>query len=192
MRLAGLLGFTFFFLTLGAAVADTKDRDGDRAPPVLNFTMKDIDGKEVKLSQFKGKVVVLVNVASECGLTPQYEGLEALYRKYKDKGLVVVGVPANEFGAQEPGTDAEIKKFCTDNYKVTFPMMSKVVVDGEGITPLYRFLTSKETNPDFAGPIKWNFTKFLVGREGKVVARFGPEVEPEAMVKKIEQELEKK
>lgn len=192
MKLTGSLGLAFLLLTLGVAVADTKDGEGDRTPSALNFTMKSIDGKEMKLSQFKGKVVVFVNVASECGLTPQYEGLEALYKKYKDQGLVIVGVPANEFGAQEPGTDAEIKKFCTDNYKVTFPMTSKVVVNGDGITPLYKFLTSKDANPEFGGPLKWNFTKFLIGRGGKVVARFEPEVEPAGMVKKIEQELEKK
>jgi glutathione peroxidase len=165
-----------------------------KVPAVLNFKMKGIDGKEVDLSKYQGKVVLIVNVASKCGLTPQYEGLQKLYDKYGKDGLVVIGVPANEFLRQEPGTDAEIQKFCTTKYKVTFPMLSKVVVKGEGITPLYGFLTSKETNPKFGGDIGWNFTKFLVSREGQVVARFEPRIKPEAkeVAAAIERELKKK
>lgn len=154
----------------------------------LDFTMKDIDGKPLKLNKFKGKVVVLVNVASQCGLTPQYEGLQGLYKKYQDKGLVIVGVPANEFGRQEPGTDAEIKKFCTSRYDVTFPMLSKVVVKGKGMCDLYEYLTSKDQGK-LGGPIKWNFTKFLINRKGELVERFEPRTKPEAMVKSIEREL---
>ncbi|MCE9584387.1 MAG: glutathione peroxidase [Planctomycetes bacterium] len=155
--------------------------------------MKGIDGKEVKLSSFKGKVLVVVNVASKCGLTPQYAELESLYEKYKDKGLVVLGFPANEFGAQEPGTDAEIKDFCEQKYSVKFPMFSKIVVKGDGIHDLYKFLTGEKTNPGMSGEIKWNFTKFLVSREGKVVKRVEPKVKvtEEDVVKAIEAELEK-
>ena len=145
----------------------------------LDFTVKDIDGKDVDLAKTcKGKVVLMVNVASKCGLTPQYEELEKIYETYKARGLVILGFPANEFGAQEPGTEKEIKEFCTSKYKVTFPMFSKIVVKGEGIHPLYKFLTEKETDPAYAGEIKWNFTKFLVGRDGKLVARFEPKTTP--------------
>jgi len=145
----------------------------------LDFTMKDIDGKDVDLAKtYKGKVVLMVNVASKCGLTPQYEELEKLYEGYKARGLVILGFPANEFGAQEPGTEKEIKEFCTSKYKVTFPMFSKIVVKGEGIHPLYKFLTEKETDPAYAGVIQWNFTKFLVGRDGKLAARFEPKTTP--------------
>src|SRR5262249_4826312 len=147
-------------------------------PDVLNFKMKDIEGKEVDLSQYQGKVVLFVNVATYCGNTPQYKGLEEVYEKYKDKGLVVIGVPANEFGKQEPGSDKEIADFCKSKYQVTFPMMSKVVVKGEGITPLYKYLTAKETNPKFAGDVTWNFEKFLVARNGEVAARFKPGTKP--------------
>jgi glutathione peroxidase len=169
-------------------------RGGAKVPGVLNFKMKGIDGKEVDLSQYKGKAVLFVNVASECGYTKQYKGLQALYGKYQDQGFVIVGVPANEFGGQEPGTDEEIAKFCESKYSVKFPMLSKVVVKGKGQVPLYKYLTSKETNPRFAGEIKWNFTKFLVNREGEIVARFEPAVEPESdeMRTAIEAALAKK
>ncbi len=160
----------------------------------LAFKMKAIDGRDVDLSQYKGKVVLFVNVASYCGNTKQYTGLEKLYDTHKKDGLVIVGVPANEFGAQEPGTDEEIAKFCSTKYKVSFPLMSKVVVKGEGICPLYKFLTSKDTDPKFSGDITWNFEKFLVGRDGKVVARFKPGTKPESeeVTKAIAAELEKK
>ncbi|KAA6461193.1 glutathione peroxidase [Acidobacteria bacterium AB60] len=147
---------------------------------IYDFTMRSIDGEQVSLGKFKGKVVLVVNVASKCGFTPQYSGLESLYEKYKDKGFVIVGVPANNFMQQEPGTDAEIKKFCTNKYNVSFPMMSKVSVLGDDKTPLYQYLTSKDTDPEFAGDIKWNFTKFLFDRNGKPVARFEPEVKPDS------------
>jgi len=147
---------------------------------IYDFTMKSIDGQPVSLGSYSGKVVLLVNVASKCGFTPQYAGLEALYEKYKDKGLVIVGIPANNFAQQEPGTNDEIKKFCSNKYNVTFPMMSKVSVLGDDQTPLYSFLTAKTTDPDFGGDIKWNFTKFLVGRDGKLVARFEPNVKPDS------------
>lgn len=147
---------------------------------IYDFTMKSIDGAPVSLSSYSGKVVLLVNVASKCGFTPQYAGLEALYEKYKDRGLVIVGIPANNFAQQEPGTDAEIKKFCSGKYNVTFPMMAKVSVLGDDQTPLYQFLTTKATDPQFGGDIKWNFTKFLFDRGGKPVARFEPNVTPDS------------
>jgi glutathione peroxidase len=142
--------------------------------------LNSIEGQSTPLASFKGKVVLLVNVASRCGFTPQYAGLEALYEKYKDRGFVIVGIPANNFGAQEPGTNQEIKTFCTSKYHVTFPMMAKVSVKGEDITPLYAFLTDKAANPKTGGEIGWNFTKFLIGPVGKVVARFDSEVEPDS------------
>jgi glutathione peroxidase len=161
---------------------------------VLEFTLKNIKGQDVKLSEYSGKVLLLVNVASKCGYTPQYEGLENIYRKYKDQGFVVMGFPANNFLGQEPGTDEEIMTFCTTKYNVTFPMFSKISVKGDKIHPLYRFLTSKETNPEFSGGISWNFNKFLVDRSGKIVDRFGTREKPEneKVVQAIEQALTKK
>jgi len=147
---------------------------------IYDFTMRSIDGQHVSLKSYSGKVVLLVNVASKCGFTPQYAGLEALYEKYKDRGLVIVGIPANNFAQQEPGTDEEIKKFCSNKYNVTFPMMSKVSVLGDDKTPLYVFLTGKDTDPQFAGDIKWNFTKFLFDRNGNPVARFEPAITPDS------------
>lgn len=145
---------------------------------VYDFTLNSIEGQATPLSSFQGKIVLLVNVASRCGYTPQYAGLEALYEKYKDRGFVIVGIPANNFGAQEPGSNQEIKTFCTAKYHVTFPMMAKVSVKGSDIIPLYAFLTDKSANPSTGGEIGWNFTKFLVGPDGKVIARFDSAVEP--------------
>ena len=149
------------------------------AKSVLDFKMRDIDGRDVKLKQYKGKVILVVNVASKCGYTPQYQGLQSTYVKYKDKGFVTLGFPANNFGGQEPGTEKEIKEFCESKFGVTFPMFAKISVKGDDIDPLYKFLTSKETNPDFAGDITWNFNKFLVDRHGKVVARFTSKQTPD-------------
>jgi glutathione peroxidase len=145
---------------------------------IYEFTMKDINGKDVPLGAYKGKVILLVNVASQCGNTPQYKDLEALYLKYRARGFVVLGFPANNFGEQEPGTDAEIKKFCTSTYNVTFPMFSKISVKGDDQHPLYRLLTSKDTDPEFAGDVKWNFQKYLISRDGKIIARFAPKLNP--------------
>ena len=147
---------------------------------VLDFKVKDIDGKDVELGKYKGDVLLVVNVASKCGLTPQYTALEELYEKNKGKGFAILAFPANEFGNQEPGTDAEIKTFCKANYDVTFPVFSKIVVKGDGIHPLYQFLTDSSTDPKFSGAIPWNFTKFLVDRQGKVIARFDPKVTPDS------------
>lgn len=146
---------------------------------VYDFTMQDIDGNGVSLESFKGKVLLIVNVASKCGFTGQYAGLERLYAKYKEQGLVILGFPANNFLGQEPGTDAEIKTFCALTYGVTFPMFSKISVKGKDIHPLYAFLTSKKTTPAFSGAISWNFNKFLIGRDGTVVGRFGSRTEPD-------------
>jgi glutathione peroxidase len=149
------------------------------AKSIFDFTMKDIDGKQVDLKKYKGNVLLVVNTASKCGYTPQYEGLEAIYKKYADKGFYVLGFPANNFGEQEPGTESEIKEFCTLKYKVTFPMFAKISVKGEDQHPLYAYLTSKETDAPFAGDITWNFNKFLIDRDGKIVARFSSKDTPE-------------
>ncbi|MGC4051382.1 MAG: glutathione peroxidase [Paludibaculum sp.] len=145
------------------------------ANSIYDFTMNSIDGKPTPLKSYEGKVVLVVNVASKCGFTPQYTGLESLYQKYHSKGFVIVGVPANNFGGQEPGSDDEIKTFCSRNYNVTFPMMSKVSVKGSDMTPLYQYLTAAK-----GGDVKWNFTKFLVGKDGKVIERFESKVAPES------------
>jgi glutathione peroxidase len=147
---------------------------------VYDFTLNSIDGQSAPLSAYKGKVVLLVNVASRCGFTPQYTALESIYEKFKDRGFVIVGIPANNFGAQEPGTNQEIKTFCSAKYHVTFPMMAKVSVKGSDITPLYQFLTDKNLHPQTGGEIGWNFTKFLIGPDGKVIARFDSAVEPDS------------
>jgi len=141
---------------------------------VYDFTLNSIDGAPAPLAAYKGKVLLLVNVASKCGFTPQYKELEAVYEKYKDKGLVIAGFPANNFGAQEPGTNDEIKTFCSRKYSVTFPMYAKISVKGADITPLYDYLTKS-----MGGDIKWNFTKFLVGRDGSIVTRFESKVKPD-------------
>lgn len=160
---------------------------------MYEFTMKDIDGNDVSLEKYKGNVVMLVNVASRCGLTPQYEGLQAIYDKYKDRGFTVLGFPANDFMGQEPGTEAEIKEFCSLNYNVGFPMFSKISVKGTDQHPLYRFLTHPETNPGFDGDITWNFEKFLADREGKIIARFSPRTVPTdaEVIEKLEAALAK-
>jgi glutathione peroxidase len=166
----------------------------DKSVSALNFKMKTITGQDADLAQYKGKVVLIVNVASKCGYTPQYEELEAMYEKYKDKGLVVLGFPCNQFGKQEPGTDAQIAEFCSETYKVKFPMFSKVEVNGEGAAPLYKYLTSLSTAPAPTGKISWNFEKFVVGKNGEVIARFAPKTAPDAkeVVDVIEAELAKK
>lgn len=155
--------------------AQTKPTGSGNVPAALNFTMSSIDGKAIDLAKYQGRVVLMVNVASQCGFTPQYEGLQELHRKYAAKGLSILGFPANEFGAQEPGSNAEIAQFCKQNYGVEFDMFSKVVVKGPGQAPLYRYLTS---HPKFRGDIEWNFEKFLIGRNGEVIGRFKSEVEP--------------
>jgi glutathione peroxidase len=147
---------------------------------VFDYTLNSIEGQPAPLSAYKGKVILLVNVASRCGYTPQYTALEAAYEKYKDQGFTIIGIPANNFGSQEPGTNEEIKTFCSAKYHVTFPMMSKVSVKGDDKTPLYQFLTDKSAHPSTGGEIEWNFTKFLVGPDGRVIERFKSEVTPDS------------
>jgi len=155
---------------------------------LYDFTVKTIDGKNRSLAEYKGKVVLIVNVASECGFTPQYKDLQEIYLKYKDKGFVILGFPSNEFGQQEPGTDTEIKTFCESNYSVTFDMFSKIVVKGDGQAPLYKYLTTECEVPH---EITWNFNKFLVDREGKVVNYFPSKIKPTdlTVTQKIEELL---
>jgi glutathione peroxidase len=187
-------GIMLVALGLGSLTPAAADEKGaKKVPLVLNFKMKTLAGKEIELSQYQGKPILIVNVASQCGYTPQYKGLQALHDKYAKDGLVVLGVPSNDFGAQEPGSNEEIATFCEQNYGVKFDMLAKVAVKGPAQVPLYKHLTSKETNPRFSGPIKWNFTKFLISRDGKIVARFESAVEPESpkVVKAIEAELKK-
>lgn len=172
---------------VGAAAAD-KEKD---VPPVLNHKLKSLDGKDVDLSQYRGKVILVVNVASKCGLTPQYKALEALYEKHKDAGLVVLGFPCNQFGGQEPGSEQEISEFCTTKYGVKFPMFAKLEVNGAGRHPLYKALID---SPAGGGKdISWNFEKFLVNKKGEVVKRFAPRTKPDAkeVADAIEAELAK-
>jgi len=139
------------------------------ASRIYDFTMKSIDGEDIPLSRYRGKALLIVNVASKCGLTPQNAGLQELHEKYGGKGLTILGFPANNFGGQEPGANAEIKEFCSANFGVEFPMFEKISVKGDNIHPLYAFLTGEKTNPQFHGDIRWNFTKFLIARSGKVI-----------------------
>jgi glutathione peroxidase len=181
-------------LRLGAASAFIKARRAFKggttmsapaapAGTIYTFEAKDIDGKPKKLSEYKGKVLLVVNVASMCGFTPQYAGLEELNKKYKARGLAVLGFPANEFGAQEPGSDADIKQFCRMKYSIGFDLFSKIVVKGAGIHPLYKFLTTRSGHD---GEIQWNFEKFLVAKDGSVIARFPSDTAPEKLAARIE------
>lgn len=165
----------------------------DKVPEVLSFKVKSLKGKEVDLSQYKGKVLLVVNVASKCGYTSQYEQLQDLHEQYNEKGLAVLGFPCNQFGAQEPGSAADIESFCKTKYDVSFDLFEKIDVNGEKQSPLYKYLTSKDTDPKFAGPIGWNFEKFLIGKDGSVVARFEPKTKPDSpeVIKAIEKELAK-
>jgi glutathione peroxidase len=184
---------TLALIALGTLLSSSTSAEEKAAP--LDQTMQTLGGEEVNLAEkYKDKVVLLVNVASKCGLTPQYEALQALHEQYADQGLAIVGVPCNQFGRQEPGTHAEIAEFCRANYGVEFDMLAKVDVNGEDACPLYRHLTSEETNGDYAGAISWNFEKFLFDHEGQVVARFSPRAEPdsEEVLAAIKQELVKK
>jgi glutathione peroxidase len=158
---------------------------------VHDFKAKTIDGDEQSLRDYAGKVLLVVNVASQCGLTPQYKGLEELHRSFGGRGLEVLGFPCNQFGGQEPGSEAEIKTFCETRFDVTFPMFSKIEVNGPGRHPLYAFLTAEKTAPDGPGDIQWNFAKFLVDRSGNVIARFSPTAAPasEEVVAAIEKAL---
>lgn len=173
-------------LTLAPLLASTMF-----AASIYDYTLPAIDGKPAPLAAYKGKVVLIVNVASRCGYTPQYAGLQKLYERYRDRGFVILGFPANNFGGQEPGTNEEIREFCTRRYNVTFPMYAKISVKGDDQAPLYRHLTDKREYPATGGEVKWNFTKFLVGKDGRVIARFEPNVSPEApeLIEAIEKAL---
>jgi glutathione peroxidase len=178
-------------IMMSAIVAVARADDSKAAKSVLDFKAQTIDGQEVSLDQYRGKVLLIVNTASQCGYTPQYAGLQAIFEKYKERGFEVLAFPANEFGRQEPGSNSDIKAFCTQRYQTTFPLFGKIVVAGPDMHPLYRYLTSKDTNAKFAGDIPWNFTKFLVDRKGQVVARFAPKDAPESssVTQAIEQAL---
>jgi glutathione peroxidase len=160
-------------------------------PKLQDFTLRTIDGTDKALSDYSGKAVLLVNVASKCGLTPQYDGLQRLYQQYSNRGLEILGIPCNQFAGQEPGSEAEIADFCSTEYKVSFPLFSKLEVNGDGADPLYAWLTSEDVGPEGAGDVKWNFGKFLFGKDGELVGRFEPSTEPqaEALVAAIEGQL---
>jgi glutathione peroxidase len=159
---------------------------------VLDIAVKDISGSELSLRKFEGQVLLVVNVASKCGFTPQYEGLQKLYDRFRDRGFQVLGFPANDFMWQEPGTDDEIKQFCEAKYSVSFPLFSKISVKGKSMHPLYKYLTNPSTNPKFPGKVGWNFAKFLLDRKGNIIARFEPKTEPLApeVVQAVERALE--
>jgi len=177
-----------------AACVSTAEAEEKKVPAALNFKVKSITGKEVDLSKYQGKVVLVVNTASECGNTPQYKQLEGLHEKYGKEGLSVLGFPCNQFGKQEPGSDEDIVKFCESNYKVKFDLFSKVDVNGDSAAPFYKYLTATDAKPRGNGKVKWNFEKFLIGRDGTVVARFEHSTSPDdpAVVKALEAELAKK
>lgn len=181
--LLALFGMLAFSSPKGVAAVNTP----------LNYKAKTLDGKEYDLSKLQGKVVLVVNVASACGYTGQYKGMQAIFQKYEKQGFVVLGVPSNEFGAQEPGSNSEISQFCQKNYGVTFPVLEKQMVKGPNASALYKHLTSKENNPRGAGDVNWNFTKFLIGKKGEILGRYEPDVDPEdsALVSAIEAALKK-
>jgi glutathione peroxidase len=189
LALAALLCLPIF----AAADVPTTQPTETAVPVVLNYTMKSLTGQDVPLSRYQGKVILMVNTASKCGNTPQYAALQAMYEKYSPRGFMILGFPSNDFRHQEPGTDEEIATFCTKNYGVTFDMFSKVDVLGPTKCDLYKFLTSADTDPKFAGDITWNFEKFLISKDGKVVNRFTPRTKPDsaAVVAAIEAELAK-
>lgn len=189
-----LLLMLVFFVFIITACSQKKNDDfmvQKSNENIYNIKVINIDGAEQTLSQYEGKIILIVNVASQCGHTPQYKGLQSLYETYQDSGLVVLGFPANNFGQQEPGTNVEIKEFCSANFHVTFPMFSKISVKGEDIHPLYKLLTEPESNPKFAGEITWNFNKFLIDKQGNITARFesGDQPESEKVVNTIMQLL---
>ena len=160
----------------------------------MNFKAKNIDGETVDLEDYEGNVVLVVNTASQCGLTPQYAGLQEMYEKYKDQGFVILGFPCNQFGSQEPGSEAEIKQFCSTKFNVSFPMFSKIEVNGDDADPLYKYLTAKDAKPAGQGEISWNFEKFLIDREGNLIGRFAPRTKPSdpELVKSVESQLAEK
>jgi glutathione peroxidase len=206
--------FTLFVAVISLMSCKATTNNDKNMEKIYDFTALSNKGKEVNFADYEGKVLLIVNTASKCGFTPQYDGLEALYQKYKDQGLVIIGFPCDQFGHQEPGTNEEIEEFCRINHGVTFPLMSKIEVNGDGAHPIYQWLKSQagfagfnpahpltkildemftKADPDYASKpdIKWNFTKFLISKEGNVVSRFEPTTEPQDMEESIEKELAK-
>jgi glutathione peroxidase len=177
---------------LGFGWAQAEQTETNKMKSIYEFQLKQIDGSATSLAGYKGQVMLIVNVASHCGFTGQYAGLQKLYETYKNRGLVLLGFPANDFLGQEPGTNAEIAQFCSLKYHVTFPMFEKIAVTGKAMHPLYLYLTDKATNPEFSGKITWNFNKFLIDREGRIAARFGSRTDPESkdLIAAIEKALE--
>ncbi len=186
MMIASLFGLGFLMTLTSSSIAGT--------PEALNFKVKSLSGEEVDLSKYQGKVLMIVNVASKCGNTPQYAGLQEMYAKYKDQGFEVLAFPCNQFGKQEPGSASEIEEFCTQTYGVKFDMFEKIDVNGPEAAPFYQYLTSYSGNGIQPGPVKWNFEKFVIGRNGDVVARIGARVKPQTsdVVDVVEKELSKK
>ena len=181
-------------VAVAASFSLAAERAVEKTSPALSFKMNSLDGKEVDLSQYQGQVVMIVNVASYCGNTPQYKQLEALHEKYGKEGLAVLGFPCNQFGGQEPGTAEDIQKFCTTKFQVSFPLFAKIEVNGDNACPLYKYLTALDAQTKGKGAVSWNFEKFVIGRNGEVVARFKPGTKPDApeVLKVIEAELAKK
>ena len=190
LAIVGILAFS----QAVSAEDQATGKPATKTPAALNFKVQSLEGKEVDLAQYRGKVVLVVNVASKCGLTPQYKELESLYEKYNGQGLVILGFPCNQFRGQEPGGAEEIRKFCTTNYKVTFPLMAKIEVNGPAACDLYKYLKALDAKPKGPGEISWNFEKFVIGRDGEVAARFQPRTTPDAaeVILVIEKELAKK
>ena len=188
------LAFVAAATLTGGQSSSAVEKEAKKVSRPLSFTMKSLSGKNVDLSQHQGKVVMIVNVASKCGLTPQYKQLQALYEKYEKNGLVILGFPCNQFRHQEPGTAEEIQRFCTVNYGVSFPLFAKIEVNGDGACDLYKYLTALDVKPKGSGKISWNFEKFIIGRNGEVVARFAPRTKPDdaEVLKAIDAELAKK
>ncbi len=178
--LSSVLLFGFLAIASIANGQETLTKEQTKVAPALNFKMTSIDGEEVDLSQYAGKVVLVVNVASKCGMTPQYKDLQALHEKYADQGLVVLGFPCNQFGGQEPGSEADIKEFCSTKYNVSFPMFSKIDVKGSKQAPFFQYLSNLDLQPKGKGEIGWNFEKFIIDRSGQPIARFGSRVKPTA------------
>jgi glutathione peroxidase len=193
-RLAILCSLGLLVAAGHPALAGAQEKSANKVAPVLRFAMNNLAGEPVNLSRYRGKVLLIVNVASECGYTPQYKSLQALHDKFAGQGLAILGVPSNDFGGQEPGSNEQIAAFCKQNYGVKFDLFAKVAVTGKNQAPLYRFLTARETNPRLAGPVRWNFEKFLIGRDGTIVARFASDVDPDSdeLLRALRGELDKK
>lgn len=188
MRIIIVLAIFTFIIINSLSCSDDKTQEV-KMNSVYDFIVRDIDGKEVSLSNYKGKVLLVVNVASYCGYTKQYSGLESIYRKYKSKGFEILAFPCNQFGNQEPGTNEEIKQFCSSKYDITFPLFDKIDVNGDGTHPLYIYLKNEKPGVLGTKDIKWNFTKFLIGKDGKVVERYGSNKTPEEIAPDIEKLL---